>query len=125
MAQISTGIVDQQPGHASLHNEERAAHNVNDTRIGTALTNAANAQAKADAAYVKPAAGIPNADLSAAVTALFGAVAVREYVAGAWQARGAVATNTVVFWVKRVSTQPDPPIDATFFKQGTDLLFKP
>ena len=52
------------------------------------------------------------------------AVQVRRYVAAAWEPRGSTSTKLTVFWLKPLATDPDPPINATFFLQGTDVLLK-
>lgn len=56
-----------------------------------------------------------------ALTGGTGQVQVRQF-SGAWPVRGVLPAGTVVIWVKRVSTDPDPSIDSTFMLAGVDIL---
>lgn len=46
----------------------------------------------------------------------------RRYVNGAWQVRGAEYPEITRTWIKHDTTIPNPPVDATYFKSGVDLL---
>lgn len=46
----------------------------------------------------------------------------RRYVNGAWQVRGTEYPDITRTWIKHDPAIPNPPVDATYFKSGVDLL---
>lgn len=68
--------------------------------------------------------------VNAALTAINDELAVtgdpvdfyRRYVNGAWQVRGTDFPTIARVWVKHDTAIPNPPVDATYFKSGVDLL---
>ena len=95
-----------------------------ETSVGTAQTTANAANVLAGQKYTKPAAGIPSSDLDSSAQALLGNVRVRRYIALAWEPRGTTSTAVTVLWLKPLAADPDPPINATHFLAGTDVLIK-
>lgn len=51
-----------------------------------------------------------------------GSVQTRRYINGAWQVRGTTDANVTIIWIKANATDPNPPSNATYFLNGTDLL---
>lgn len=77
---------------------------------------------KANAAYVKPAGGIPITDLTAdAVTVVF-----RVPVNGVFQVRGSTSTNLRVIWLRAATTDPAVPIGGPNGAiVGHDIILQP
>lgn len=46
----------------------------------------------------------------------------RRYVNGAWEVRGTAYPEITRTWIKHDPAIPNPPVDATYFKSGVDLL---
>ena len=88
-----------------------------ETSVGTAQSTATSAQARADQSYIKATNGIGIVDLDEAVV-------VRRYIGAAWEPRGTTRTDVTVLWLKPLAADPDPPINATHFLAGTDVLIK-
>lgn len=56
-----------------------------------------------------------------AVPAAFG-IQTREYDSGTgWPVRGSVPSGTIVLWIKRSASDPNPPLDGTYALDGTDI----
>ncbi len=129
MPDLDTTIADGDPNHALLHQDANIEVNSLRGRAATLETTVASQASAIATKYTKPAAGIPQADLSAPVQTALNTLGLANFIAVEWTGNTATVRPTddptkVVVWIKRDKTLVDPPRDSTHMLVGKDLLLR-